>query len=197
MTKTALEDVSYELIKTHILDPENSMLTPAQQELLDRVISASKVLDRNPVMKNAISLHLAKYPDISRNQGYKDLRMAVRLFNTLQNFDYDFWQTWLINDIVRNIDRARSSDNPAALRVIAMEHSNLIKAIGERPTEMPDPAITEKHDFYLLINMNNEQIKLDHKSLRDLPEATRRELTRALFAGAEVIPEDAIEIMKT
>lgn len=197
MSKTALEEIHHELIKAHVLDPDNSPLNHEHQEMLERIISASKVLDKNPIQKNAAALHLAKYPHIGRTRAHLDMRLAIRLFNTLQNFDYNFWQSWLINDIVKNIERARLDGKVAAMRVIAMEHANLIKAIGDRPTEMPDPAITEKHDFYIMVNINNEQFKLDYAKLRSLPEATRQELTKALFAGAEVIPEDAIEMMKT
>jgi len=197
MPKTAIEDTHYELIKAHILDPDNSPLNHEHQEMIDRIISASKVLDKNPIQKNAVALHLAKYPQIGRTRAHLDMRLAVRLFNTLQNFDYDFWQTWLINDIVKNIERARTDGSAASKRVIAMEHANLIKAIGDRPTEMPDPAITEKHDFYLLVNIQNQQYKLDYAKLRDLPESTKQELTKALFSGAEIVPDDAIEIMKS
>lgn len=44
MSRTALEDTKYELIKAHVLDPDNSPLSAEKQEMLDRVISATKCL---------------------------------------------------------------------------------------------------------------------------------------------------------
>ena len=68
MSRPALEDTKYEMIKAHVLDPDNSPLSPEKHELLERVISASKVLDKNPIQKQAVAIHQQKYPDISRAQ---------------------------------------------------------------------------------------------------------------------------------
>lgn len=78
MSRTALEDTRHELIKAHILDPENSPLPGDLQELLDRIISVSKVLDKNPILRQAVAIHQVKYPEISKSAAYCDVRMAVR-----------------------------------------------------------------------------------------------------------------------
>jgi len=197
MSRTALEDTKYELIKAHILDPDNSPLSPEKQEMLERIISASKVLDKNPIQKQAVALHQQKYPDISRRQAYEDLRMAVRLFNTLNTFDYDFWRTWLINDIVANILRCRNRNTVKDSAVIEMAHANLLKVIGERPEELPDPNRTEKHQFYILIQNDNRQVKVDLNNLQNLPTAALRELSRAIYGGNEINEADAEEMMKS
>jgi len=197
MSRTALEDTNYEMIKAHMIDPDSSPLSPEKQEMLDRVISASKVLDKNPVQKHAVGLHQQKYPHISRAQAYEDLRMAVRLFNTLHTFDYDLWRTWLLNDIVENIRKCRNGESEKDRRVIAMEHANLIKIIGEKPTELPDPKRNEKHQFYILINNDNRQVKVNLNDLKDLPEAALRELNRAIYGGNEITETDAEEILNT
>ena len=123
MSRPALEDTKYEMIKAHVLDPDNSPLSPEKHELLERVISASKVLDKNPIQKQAVAIHQQKYPDISRAQAYEDLRLAVRLFNTLHTFDYDLWFNWLINDIVQNILICRNTRSEKDRRIIAIEHA--------------------------------------------------------------------------
>lgn len=197
MSRKALEDTSYELIKAHILNPDSSPLTEEHQELLDRVISVAKILDKNPIQKQAIAIHTAKNPDISKNQAWKDIQMAIRLFNSIHTFDFDFWQTWLINDIVRNIERCRNNGTPQAYRVIAMEHANLIKALGERPEELEDPRRTEKHAFYVLVQNNNTTVKIDMNNLEKLPVGTLQELNKALFGGKEITDTEAEEIFKT
>ncbi len=197
MSRPALEEANYEMIKAHVLDPDNSPLPREKRELLERVISASKVLDKNPIQKQAVAIHQQKYPDVSRTQAYEDLRLAVRLFNTLHTFDYDFWRTWLINDIVQNILICRNTKSEKDRRIIAMEHANLIKVIGEKPDELPDPKRTEKHQFYILIQNNNQQIKVDLNNLKDLPTAALQELSRAIYGGTEITETDAEEIMKS
>lgn len=197
MSRTALEDTNYELIKAHVLDPDNSPLSAEKQELLDRVTSASKILDKNPVQKHAVALHQQKYPHISRAQAYEDLRLAVRLFNSLFTFDYDLWRNWLLNDIVKNIEKCRNAGTDKDRRVIAMEHANLLKVIGPRPDELPDPKRVEKHQFYILIQNDNRQIKLDINDLEDLPAAAIQELNRAIYGGNEITEADAEEILNT
>ena len=194
MSKKALEDTKYELIKGHILHPDKSSLPDEHRELLDRIISVSKILDKNPIQKHAVAIHQTKYPYISRSQAYEDVRLAMRLFNTIHTFDYDFWQTWLLNDIARNIEACRNSRTPADRRVIAMEHANLIKAIGEKPEEKGDPRRNEKHAFYFVLQQNNQNIKVDLNNLEKLPAKAMQELSRILYGGNE-IDEDQVEEM--
>lgn len=209
MARKALEDVQYEKIKSHILYPDNSPLSVEHQRILERIVSAAKLLDKNPIQKNAVSLHMRKFPEIGRTRAYMDVRMAMKLFNTIHEFDFDFWQQWMINNIVENIQRARDMIGSskaekqigALLRVIAMEHANLIKAIGEKPPEVTDPRLNEKHDFYILVQVNNgsssQEIKIDHSKIKDLPPSALTELNKYLFAGKDITDVEAEEIMSS
>lgn len=195
--RKALTDVKYEAIKAHILNPENSPLRDEHKELLDRIVSISKVLDKNPVIKHAVALHRKKFPELGKTQAYEDCRMAMKLYNSMHNFEYDFWLLWLLNDISENIRRCREDDSPAAKKIIAMEHANLIKAIGDRPEEVPDPQRNEKHQFYFVINVNNESIKVDFNNIKKLPVETLNEINHALFGGQEITDVEAEEIMNS
>jgi len=171
MSKKALTDEKYELIKAHILDPENSPLPEHLQGQLDRIVSMAKVLDKNPRLKHAVAIHRSKFPELSDTTAYRDARLARKIYNSLHEFDYDFWLSWLINDITKNIKFCRDQGKDAFQyrRVIAMEHANLIKAIGERPKDLPDPKRNEKHNFYLLVQINNQNVKIDLNNLHKLP----------------------------
>ena len=197
MSKIALEETNYEQIKAHMLDPDSTPLSVEKQYMLERMISASKILDKNPIQRHAVRLHKQKYPDISQRQAYEDLRMAIRLFNTLHTFDYDLWKTWLLNDIVENITVCRAKNNDKDRKTIAQEHANLIKLIGEKPPELPDPERNEKHQFYILIQNNNQQLKVDLNNLKDLPISALQELSRAIYGGTEITEADAEVIMKS
>ena len=197
MTRKALTNEKHELIKAHILDPENSPLPDYMQRELDRVISMAKVLDKNPNIKNAVALHRSKYSELSETTAYRDARLAMKIYNSLHEFDYDFYLLWLLNAITRNIEKCRNSDSHRDRRVIAMEHANLIKAIGKRPEELPDPTRNEKHQFYFVININNEAVQVDLNSLKKLPAETLNELNKALFGGSEISDVEAEEIMNS
>ena len=191
MSTFALEEANYKLIKGYILDPGSSPLSARQKYLLDRVISLAKILDKNPIQKAAISLHRAKYPDIDSKTAYNDMRLTVRLFKTFHTFNYDFWRIWLINNIVANITRCKNDGSLAARKNIALEHQNLLKAIGKRPTTPEDPKRLEKQSFYILIQNTKNTIKLDVENLHKLPEATIREINRIVFTRNEIIEDDA------
>jgi hypothetical protein len=199
MSKKALTDEKYELIKAHILDPENSPLPEHLQGQLDRIVSMAKVLDKNPRLKHAVAIHRSKFPELSDTTAYRDARLARKIYNSLHEFDYDFWLSWLINDITKNIKFCRDQGKDAFQyrRVIAMEHANLIKAIGERPKDLPDPKRNEKHNFYLLVQINNQNVKIDLNNLHKLPEDTLRELNKALSSGIEINEIQAKSIMNS
>ena len=197
MSKKALLDQHHELIKAHILDPENSPLPEQQKAMLERVVSMSKVLDKNPVAKNAIAVHLSKYPEIGSTTAYNDLVLARRIYNSLHEFDYDFWLNWALGDIIDNIKKCRDGNSSADRKIIAQEHANLIRAIGVRPEEITDPARNEKHQFYIMVNLSNKVIKIDQSNLHKLPEDTLRELNRALISGNEIDEQGAVEIMNS
>jgi hypothetical protein len=197
MRNKALADQTYELIKGHILDPENSPLPDNLQEQFSRETSVAKVMDKNPTMKHAIAIHKSKYTHINTVTAYRDLHLARRLYNTWHTFDFDFWQTWLINSITENITRCRNNPTVQNKRIIVMEHANLIKAIGEKPQELPDPDRNEKHSFYLLMQINNNTVKFDLNNLHKLPPETLQELNKALVAGSEIDDDQAGKIMNS
>lgn len=195
MSRKSLEDYRFEQIKAHILDPENSPLPEEQKQIMDRVMSIAKVLDIHPVQKDAVLLHLEKYNNINRSQAYEDCRLAMRLFNTIYTFDYDFWHIWLLNDIAENIKKARDDGSHQAMKVIAMEHSNLIKALGEKPVQNLDPKLVERHNFYIPITINNQTVNVDLVKLLDLPASSRQNLVEALFT--EISEIEAADIMES
>jgi hypothetical protein len=194
MARKALEDQKYELIKAHVLDPDHSPLKPADQLQMNRVMSMARLLDRHPIQSDAVKLHLKKYTDIKRTQAYEDSRIAIRLFNTMHTFDYEFWHKWLIEDIVRNIDISKRRNNVKGDRVVAVEHNNLIKALGEKPLKEIDPRLIEQHTFILTININGVPTNIDLMKFLALPEDLRKKVSDALIPDiniqeAEVIME--------
>jgi len=197
MSKKALSDQRYELIKAHIIDPDNSPLPDHLQGHLDRVVGMAKILDKNPTTKHAVALQCSLFPEISKETAYRDARLARKLYNTNHEFDYDFWMTWLLNDIAENIRRCRKRDIPVNRKIIAQEHANLIKAIGQRPDEAADPLRNEKHQFYIMVNVHNKNVKIDINNLHKLPEDTLRELNKALMGGQEIDEQGAVQIMES
>lgn len=80
--RKALEDQDFENIKSYLLEGNEAALPAHQKLMLDRWVAASKLLDKNPVMKNAVAILRLKFPGLSRTQAYEDCRNAIRMFNS-------------------------------------------------------------------------------------------------------------------
>jgi len=197
MSDISLDDRPAELIKAHILDPENSPLPLKYQELLTRVVSMYKILDKHPVARNAIKYHRTIYPEISISMAYRDLELARQLFNNYQDFDFDFWLNWTMSDITTNILKCRDTGLSSDRKIIAMEHANLSRILGKRPDTPVDPQRNMKHEFYIMVNLDGKSAKLDMNTIGKLPLNTIQELNRILFAGNEIDEQGAAEIMNS
>ena len=66
--RKALEDQDFENIKSYLLEGNEAALPAHQKLMLDRWVAASKLLDKNPVMKNAVAILRLKFPGLSRTQ---------------------------------------------------------------------------------------------------------------------------------
>jgi hypothetical protein len=187
MARKALEDAKYELIKAHILHPDDSPLPPDQQGQLNRILSIARVLDTQPIDRNAVAIHLKKYKSIKRTQAYEDCRMAKKLFNTIHTNNYEFWQTWLINDIVTSIKRCKGYHNVKSERVVAVLYSNLIKALGEKPVKDIDPKLVEQHTFIMTVVLNGIPTNIDLQKFLSLPENIRKKFSDSIITEIDDI----------
>jgi hypothetical protein len=192
MSKKALEDKRFELIKAHVLDPESSPLEEHEKELMDRWVTAARILDRYPQKGKAAKFLMLKYKNISQAQAYNDLSNAQRLFNAMNRFDYDWWHTWLLNDIVRLMKICRNEKN---IKGWVAAQANLIKALGDRPDENYDPRIMEQHNFYLTLNINGENTRFDLNEIFELPDMKRKRLTDSMLAPITI--DAAAEIIES
>jgi hypothetical protein len=197
MSYKSLTELPADIIKAHILNPENSPLPAHYQELLDRVVSMTKILQKQPVTRNAIKFHRALYPDISIKIAYSDLQLARQLFTSYQDFDFDFWMTWTINNIHANIAKCQSTNTSADRKIIAQENANLVRLLGKKPEIPVDPLRNEKHNFFIMVDINNKRIKVDADELHQLPLSSIKELNRAIFSGNEIDEQGAVEIMNS
>ena len=172
----ALEDQDYETIKSYILEGNESTLPLRQREMLNRWVSASKLLEKNPVTKNAVAILQAKYPGLSRTQ----------------TFDYELWRNWLLNDIIELCQKAKDTGN---LKAWAAAQANLIKALGEAPENNIDPRLLEKHQIVIPIQVNNNTYNLDLNKFLNIPIDQRTRIADALINPAT--DDDITEIMNS
>lgn len=192
MSRESLEEQKYQIIKAAIIDPDNNPLPDYMRSELERVVAAAKILEKNPVQKNAVALLKARFPEASRTRLYEDCRRAMRLFNSTHTFDYDFWQYWLLQDIAELMQRARDQND---FKAWAAAQKNLIAAMGERPDVPMDAKLIEKHEFNVVVQVNGKPVNIGYDAFMKLPADARKVLTDALDQPIEDV--DAEDIMNS
>lgn len=190
--KQALEEQDFESIQAYVVEGNEAALPAHQRVMFDRWVAASRLLERNPVMKQAVAILQAKYPGLSRTQAYEDCRNASRMFNCKKDFDFDLWRNWLLNDIVELCQKARETGN---LKAWAAGQANLIKALGDAPAQDIDPQLLEKHEIIIPIQVNNNTYNLELNKFLKIPVEERNRIADALIAP--VTDDEIMKIMES
>ena len=178
MNNKSIHDLHYLLVKAHFQTPEQSPLPKSKQEILDRAMAAAKILEKNPVRKNAVSLLRALYPNISRATGFRDLILAESLFPSVRTFNYDLWNTFLRNSIFETLQRCKAINTIAAHKLMIMEHANLLKVIGKRPEEQPDPNRDKPRQYILYLQGMPSKDKMDIQAMANIPVTDMKEIKK-------------------
>ncbi len=197
MSKPALQgDTTYDKILAHCLDPDSNALSEEHQRIFHRWNVADDLLRQYPRDKQAYEMMRVKFPELSRAQIYRDLADAKRLFNYTKPVDKEFIRRWVIDDCLRMIQIAMNQ-GARGFKAANMARAQLIKAarLEVEDKQQLDPDILSKHNFFTVININGNTMKIDMDEFLDLPVTTRKKLSDALFTPLE--DQDAIEIMNS
>ena len=173
----------------HVLDPDNSPLSPDQQAQYNRVLSAAQMMDDNPNDAAVLSLLREKYR-VSVSQLRKDIALAKEVFKSRHTFDWDFWQAWQIKDQIELIKRCREKDDfknwNAAKKV-------LHELIGEKPAAVDDPRRMEKNVFYIQVNNGTGQkLNVSLDQLRSLSAEDKRLILDTVYQPLEEVSAEEI-----
>ena len=180
----------YTAIQAHILDPDNSPLPEKLRPMMNRVLTAAKLLDSYPVEGHIIRLMQAKY-SVTATTVRKDIQLAKTLFKTNHTFDWDFWQAWQIKDQMELIREAKLRGD---LKAWNNAKKVLHKIIGDKPEAVEDPRRMERNTFNIQVNYNGQTMVIDFDQLRSLDPKVRAEVLQCLYepvndAQAEEIME--------
>lgn len=86
---SSLAEQHYEVIQSHILDPQHSPLPEKLRGQFNRVLQIARLLDDYPEDGHIINMMQVKYK-VSVTQLRKDIALAKELFKTNHTFDWDF-----------------------------------------------------------------------------------------------------------
>lgn len=180
--KKALEELSFDLIQQHMLDPEHTPLDPRLAGQLNRVVTAAKLLDNYPNETHMLSLMQAKY-NVSRTQLRKDIALARQLFKTEHTFDWDFWQAWQIKDQMELIRECKLRGD---LKAWNNAKKVLLMMIGEKPEALEDPRRMERNTFVIQVNAGTgDKLNINLDTIRSLTPSQRKEIIDTLYQNVD------------
>lgn len=181
--RTSIEDLNFEVIQAHILDPQKNHLSEEQEGILARVITCAQLFDQYPEDRMLIKLMRAKYKGISDITLTRDIAYAKRLFVHRSKFDYDFWKVWQINDVLELLRTAKQRND---LKMWNEAHKTLLKIIGEPPAEGQDLQRMQHNKFFIQINNGLEPRFVSMDEARDMPD---EKLQEVITSAQEVITQ--------
>lgn len=191
--RTSIERVreeDFEAISQYYTTGQSEALTERQQHILERLRTAHAILRKYP-RKSVAALKLrARFPDISREQAFCDLRNACRLWNKYDPVDRDFLEGWFLDWLMKEIANPATSDAARAKNLATLQ-----KYLSQLPPQKIDPKLMEANQIFVQFNINNRHVSIPENVLLKLPFDVRRQLLGSL--DDEITEEDACQILES
>lgn len=191
--RTSIERVreeDFEAISQYYTTGQSEALTERQQHILERLRTAHAILRKYP-RKSVAALKLrARFPDISREQAFCDLRNACRLWNKYDPVDRDFLEGWFLDWLMKEIANPATSDAARAKNLATLQ-----KYLSQLPPQKIDPKLMETNQIFVQFNINNRHVSIPENVLLKLPLDVRRQLLGSL--DDEITEEDACQILES
>lgn len=191
--RTSIEKVrqtDFEAISEYFSTGTCQALTERQQAILERLRTAHAILRKYPRKNVAVMKLRARFPEISREQAYADIRQACQLWNKYDPIDRDFLEGWFMDWLMREIANPATSDGARAKNLATLQ-----KYLAQLPPQKIDPRLMEQNQIFIQFNVHNQQVTIPESVLLKLPPEVRRQLLGSL--DDEITEATAAEILES
>ena len=185
-----LREDDFAAISEYYSTGESSALTEKQQAILDRLRTAHAILRKYPRKSVAVLKLQARYPDLSREQAFVDVRNACRLWNKYDPIDRDFLEGWFLDWLMKEIANPACSDTARAKNIATLQ-----KYLAQLPPVKIDPKLMESNQIFIQFNVNGNSITLPEELIAKLPTELRRQFMDGL--NNEIDDDTAYEILNS
>ena len=186
-----LREEDFNAISHYYTTGESTALTEKQQEILERLRTAHAILRKYP-RKSVAALKLqARYPDLSREQAFSDIRNACRLWNKYDPVDRDFLESWFLDWLMKEIANPAGNDTARAKNMATLQ-----KYLAQLPPVKIDPHLMESNQIFIQFNINGNSLTLPEELIAKLPAELRRQLLMD-GSNAEIGEDTAYEIINS
>jgi len=186
----SLREDDFAAISEYYSTGESATLTEKQQKILERLRTAHAILRKYPRKSIAVLKLQARYPDLSREQAFVDIRNACRLWNKYDPIDRDFLEGWFLDWLMKEIANPAGSDTARAKNI-----STLQKYLAQLPPVKIDPKLMESNQIFIQFNINGKSMTLPEELIAKLPIELRRQFMDGI--DNEIGEDTAYEILNT
>jgi len=191
--KRSIEDISDEefaLIKQYYESGDCKALSDSKKEILERMRCAYSLLRRYPRKSVAAVKLQARFPGLSREQAFADLRNTIRYWNVCEKVDREWLESWFIDKLMEEIHCPGASETARAKNL-----GTLQKYLAINPPVPIDPKLMESNQIFIQFNVNGKTISLSEQIIAKLPAEIRHQLIDS--ANSEICEDTAYEILNS
>ena len=185
-----LREDDFVAISEYYSTGESAVLSEKQKEILDRLRTAHAILRKYPRKSVAVLKLQARYPDLSREQAFVDIRNACHLWNKYDPVDRDFLEGWFLDWLMKEIANPAGSDTAKAKNIATLQ-----KYLAQLPPVKIDPKLMESNQIFIQFNINGKTMTLPEELIAKLPIELRRQLVDGF--NSEIGEDTACEILNS
>ena len=187
--KTRVEDMSVDMIRSWIANPDTVELSPIQKTILERIDFAYDNLKIEPSHK-VVKKIVYKFK-VSFETALLDVERCKKIFNPTLRVDAEWLEQFIVNDALKQIKACQKMldhKHWQAARADLLKIYAHIKQAGDKI----DPSILGDNNYFMVVNFGSNAQKIDYNKLNSLPIQERVELTDFLFQDADEVQIEEI-----
>jgi hypothetical protein len=184
---------SYDRIYGHYIYPDYIELTEKEIELRDRWAFAWTALLNNRLTGTAVNMLKEEY-EISESQAYKDIKNARKLFGNVNETTKQAERNFLSELALKTYHEAALEGNFAQMNK-AITNLIKLKQLDQEEPDSYDEENMKSNNYYMVLNLNNQNIKIDFNELDNLDQKEKQNLAKLLECDIDEV--EATRILKS
>jgi hypothetical protein len=184
---------TYDRIYAHYIYPEQVELTDKEEEQRERWTFAWTTLLNERTTGTVVEMMCSQY-DISPAQAYRDLKSAKKLFGDVNESTKQAERNFLSELALQTFHEAAQAGNYNQMNK-AIANLIKLKQLDQEDPDNYDEDSMKSHNYYMVVTVNNQNIKLDFNELDTMSRDNKRKLAEILEKDIDDV--EAAEIMES
>lgn len=193
MLQKLKQGTTYDRIYAHYIYPEEVELTDKELEQKERWTFAWTSILNERVTGKVVEMLQSHY-DISAAQAYRDIKNGKRLFGDVNETTKQAERNFLSELALQTFNKAALASNYNQMNK-AIANLIKLKQLDQDDPDNYDEDEMKSHNYYMIIQVNNQPIKVDFNELESMTQDNKRKLAEILEDNIDEV--EATKIMES